>query len=409
MPTIGSAPNGENTSMDGTEKVPQSGSKFFKISTLAAYLATLAQTLTNKTLTAPTIVDFTNMNHTHAGASQGGLLTINYNYLINGGFDFAQRQAPGTLTTYATGTYSADRWRGYTENASYQYQRQDGTAENGLTSKYFGAFKKITNTGKMFFFQIVEGVNTVPLRSKTVIFTCRMKASSSKTVRMGIFELQNAGTIDTIPNPIITAAGANSTDPTMGANVAIITAAESKSVTTAMQNFSVSVTVPTNSKNLICAVWTDSQFAANDILYTAEAGLYISAVNQIWQPRLFTHELLLCQRFYWSSFPVDVAPATGSGTNVGALRFIAGKAGAAAELGFFLLPSQMFSTTPTATFYNPNVANAQVRDTSASADCSATAAAANRSDKSMSITCTGNAGTAVGNALDVFVTLEAEL
>jgi hypothetical protein len=36
---------------------------------------TLTQTLTNKTLTAPTISDFTNANHTHTGASSGGSIS----------------------------------------------------------------------------------------------------------------------------------------------------------------------------------------------------------------------------------------------------------------------------------------------------------------------------------------------
>lgn len=229
------------------------------------------------------------------------------NYLINGGFDFAQRQIPGTLTTYAANTYSVDRWKTYAENASYQYQRQDGLGETGLTSQYFGAFKKITSAGKMFHYQIVEGVNSAALRGKTVIFQCQMKASSAKTIRMGVFELVTAGTIDSVPSPIVTAAGANSTDPTMGTNVAIITAAQSKSVTTAMQTFSVSVTVPATSKNLICAVWTDSQFAANDILYIAEAGLYVSATAQAWKPRLLTTELAMCQRFCWALQQADAS------------------------------------------------------------------------------------------------------
>ena len=39
-------------------------------------MATVAQTLTNKTLTTPTIADFTNSTHDHADASGGGLLNI---------------------------------------------------------------------------------------------------------------------------------------------------------------------------------------------------------------------------------------------------------------------------------------------------------------------------------------------
>lgn len=47
---IGSAPNGEDTSADGTEKFPVSGSKYMLISTVAAYIRTLTQTLTGKTI-----------------------------------------------------------------------------------------------------------------------------------------------------------------------------------------------------------------------------------------------------------------------------------------------------------------------------------------------------------------------
>lgn len=109
MPRIGSAPSGENSSLAGTEKVPVSGSQFALISTIAEYIRTLTQTLTNKTvnlsnntvtgttaqfntalsdgdfatlagsetltnkvLTAPTMTDFTNAQHDHGDADDGG-------------------------------------------------------------------------------------------------------------------------------------------------------------------------------------------------------------------------------------------------------------------------------------------------------------------------------------------------
>jgi len=72
MPTIGNAPSGEDTASDGTEKIPVSGSKYMLVSTIAEYIRTLTQTLTNKTLTAPTIADFTNAAHDHGDADDGG-------------------------------------------------------------------------------------------------------------------------------------------------------------------------------------------------------------------------------------------------------------------------------------------------------------------------------------------------
>lgn len=50
---IGSAT--EDTVSDGTEKFPVSGTKYMLVSTVAEYIRTLTQTLTNKTLTSPVI------------------------------------------------------------------------------------------------------------------------------------------------------------------------------------------------------------------------------------------------------------------------------------------------------------------------------------------------------------------
>ncbi len=228
------------------------------------------------------------------------LSTVHFpNRLINGGFDIAQRLiAPGTLTTIADKGFGADRWQQFAENASWQYNRNDALGESGLTCQYYGLFKKITNAGKGIFAQKIEGVNSVPLRGKTVIFQIKMKASSAKTIRMAILELQNAGAIDTFPAAIASAFGANTVDPTWGANVAVITGVQSKSVTTLWQSFSVSVAVPSNSKNLVCVLWTDSQFAINDTLSVAEAGLFISSYVQIWNPAPIAAEIALCKRYY---------------------------------------------------------------------------------------------------------------
>lgn len=47
---IGSAPSGEKTTLAGTDKFPISGNQYGLISSIAAYIRTLTQTLTNKTI-----------------------------------------------------------------------------------------------------------------------------------------------------------------------------------------------------------------------------------------------------------------------------------------------------------------------------------------------------------------------
>lgn len=76
---IGNAPDGLHGTVDGTEKVPLSSgdnvsSWYTLISNIAEYFRTATLTLTNKTLTAPTIADFTNAIHDHQDDDDGGTL-----------------------------------------------------------------------------------------------------------------------------------------------------------------------------------------------------------------------------------------------------------------------------------------------------------------------------------------------
>lgn len=250
-------------------------------------------THSNPPYSANTVIEYSGENY----KVPLGILLPPTNTLINGGFDFAQRQTPATLTTISDNAYGPDRWRITRENASVQYQRNDGTGETGITSMYYGTFKKITNAGKIHICQVVEGINSIPLRGSTVVFQVSMKASSAMTIRMAVLELQNAGTIDTIPATLVTGFGGSGVDPTLGANVAVITAAESKSVTTSWQTFYVSVTIPSNSKNIICAIWSNSQVGVNETLSMAQAGLYPGNASLPWKPRMTQQELSLCQRY----------------------------------------------------------------------------------------------------------------
>lgn len=237
------------------------------------------------------------------------------NLLINGGFDLAQRLiSPGTLTTIADQGFGADRWRQARETADLQYQWNDATGQSGLASRSYGTYKKITTAGKFFVSQIVEGLNSVPLRGRTVTFQLKMKASAVKTIRMGIFELQNAGTMDAPPAPLVTAWGAAGVDPTMGTNIAIVVGAQSKVVTAVWQNFNVTVVVPSNSKNLLCAFWTNNQFAALDGLDVAEAGLYAANAAQTWLPRLYENECREAERFYQVPFDMSAGYRTAAYT-----------------------------------------------------------------------------------------------
>ena len=226
---------------------------------------------------------------------------------------------------------------------------------------------------------------------------------------MAILELQNAGALDAVPGTLVTAFGVDGTDPTLGSNVAVITAAQSKSVTTSWAQYSVSVTVPSNSKNLICALWTNvDPLGANEYINVAEAGLYQGSVIQPWLPRHTSQELALCQRYFEKSFEVDTGPAYGLGYYLGALCLYQAVAGA----------NPMYANCrwavrkradPTITFYNPVNAGAEAVNYNAGGDLSSTAVQGTAREQGMWVAATGTAGSAAGNLNGVHWAAAAEL
>lgn len=221
------------------------------------------------------------------------------NYALNGGFDFGESMMdPTTLTTIPDGGYGPDQWKSYRENADLQYRRVDGSGDGDLTSPYYGEYKKITNAGKVLLCQPLEYLNTLRFRGNSVGFQLKLKSNAERTVKIAIAELQTGGTADTIP-AVVSAWNVDGTNPTLEANIALIGAAQSCSVTTIWQTFQFTGAFPSTSKNLLLLIWTDADMAVNDTLHLAEAGLYYGSTLRSWRPRLIGDELKLLQRYYY--------------------------------------------------------------------------------------------------------------
>jgi hypothetical protein len=105
-----------------------------------------------------------------------------------------------------------------------------------------------------------------------------------------------------------------------------------------------------------------------------------------------------CERFYEKSFLAATAPAQNAGTQNSALG-IAGKTTTGTQYVDVRYRTRKRGT-PALTFYNPAAANAQVRDLTASGDCSSTTIFT-QGDSGFSVSAAGNASTAVGNVLAV--------
>lgn len=124
--------------------------------------------------------------------------------------------------------------------------------------------------------------------------------------------------------------------------------------------------------------------------------------------RSFEDELMLCQRYYQKSFLISVAPAQAAGFSGEAIHQ-ATRAGAVSEIFYvyFSVPMRT-SGAPVITLYNPAVANANMRDITAAADCGVTSAN-ELSNRGFFVQANGNAATAIGNLLGVHWTADLEL
>lgn len=120
-------------------------------------------------------------------------------------------------------------------------------------------------------------------------------------------------------------------------------------------------------------------------------------------------QLLWNQRFFCKSFALATAPAQNVGGGSGEYLFPCTKAGASQNYSpRIAFPVRMRAAPASVTLYNPSAANAQVRDSTAAADCSSSSAN-NLSETGFHIGCLGNASSAVANALVVHWSATAEL
>lgn len=347
------------------------------------------------------------------------------NLIANGTFAFAQRQAPGTLTTYSNTsgrTYGPDRWGITNENASAQFKRVDtiDSPETGLGSRFYGHIKKITNAGKVIVSQVMEAVETAPLRGRSVrVQFMARNVTGTHTLRCALLYLTSSGTADSIPATFVSAFGGVGTDPTWGTNLTAIVPSLANSassisgsglscvLSSSWQQFGGVFSVPATCKNLVVVLFTNGQPADGNEFAVSEVGLHEGEEER---EILFDapSELLRCLRYCSKTFDLDTAPAQALGVATGEFRWIATQNGNVNQRA----PTFNFHTrmrvAPTVTTYNPFSANDKPRDENSSSDCGSPNVN-NVTDRSLFILAAGNVATTVGNALGIHFLLEAEL
>ena len=223
------------------------------------------------------------------------------NRLINGDYSVAQRG-----TSFASGandndTYNLDRWYVLSDGNDAVDITQDTTTvpTNQLTAL---ALDVETEDKKFGIAQIIEQVNCIGLIGNTVNLSFKAKVSSTtKLDNVKCAIVAWSGTANTVTSDIISAWGAEGTNPTLIADATYENSPANLNLTTSYATYSVSAAVDTAStKNIIVFIWSDvTDTTAGDFLFITDVQLEVGSVATPFERRPFGTELALCYRYYY--------------------------------------------------------------------------------------------------------------
>ena len=271
------------------------------------------------------------------------------NRLFNGSYAVAQRG-----TTFASNnddTYNLDRWYVLSDGNDAVDITQN-TADAPPEQKFCIALDVETANKKFGVAQIIENINCADLQGQTVTVSFQAKVSATtKLDNVKCAIVAWSGTADSVTSDIISAWGAEGTNPTLIANATYENTPANLNVTTDWATYTVSAPIDTAStNNVIVFIWSDvTDTTAGDFLYLAGVQLEAGAVATPFERRPFGTELALCQRYC-----VNYTSTTANGAYY---RYVGGQCSTTAAFeGSFALPVPMrvtpsLTTTGTASNY----------------------------------------------------------
>jgi len=223
------------------------------------------------------------------------------NRLVNGSFGIAQRGTSFTSTSSLNNddTYNLDRWFVLSDgNDIVDITQETSTVPtNELTAI---ALDVETINKKFGIAQIIEQVNCIGAIGNTVTLSFQAKVSATtKLDNVKCAIVAWSGTADTVTSDIISAWGAEGTNPTLIANATYENTPVNLNLTTSYATYSVSAAVDTAStKNIIVFIWSDvTDTTLGDFLYITNAQLEVGSTATPFERRLYNQEFANCQRY----------------------------------------------------------------------------------------------------------------
>jgi len=242
-------------------------------------------------------VTFNDASLQGAAASPFGLK----NKIINGGMDISQRNTSYTSANSENNddTYVLDRFYILSDGNDVIDVTQTTTVPTG--SKYSIGLDVETINKKFGIAQIIENANCVDAIGGAVTVSFQAKVSATtKLDNVKCAIVAWSGTADTVTSDIISAWGAEGTNPTLIANATYENTPANLNVTTSFATYSVTATVDTAStSNLILFIWSDvTDTTLGDFLYITNVQLERGSTATPFERRLYNQELANCQRYF---------------------------------------------------------------------------------------------------------------
>jgi hypothetical protein len=235
----------------------------------------------------------------------GGPLAGMRNRIINGNFAIGQRGTTFASSANNDDAYTLDRWYILSDgNDAIDVTRE--TSVVPTNQKYAIALDVETANKKFGIAQIIESDNCVGLTGGTVTLSFKAKVSATtKLDNVKAAVVAWSGTANTVTSDIISAWGAEGTNPTLIANATYENTSANLNVTTSYATYSVTASVDTASTtNIIVFIWSDvTDTTAGDFLYVTDIQLEPGSVATPFEQRPIGTELALCQRYYWQGLP----------------------------------------------------------------------------------------------------------
>jgi hypothetical protein len=228
------------------------------------------------------------------------------NRLLNGSFNIAQRGTSFVSGANNDDTYNLDRWYILSDGNDAVDITQTTTVPTG--AKYSIGLDVETVNKKFGIAQIIENVNCYDAIGGNVTLSFQAKVSATtKLDNVKCAVIAWSGTADSVTSDIISAWGAEGTNPTLIANATYENTPANLNVTTSWATYSVTANVDTASTtNIIVFIWSDvTDTTLGDFLYITNAQLEIGSTATPFERRMYGQELALCQRYYWQTSTVS--------------------------------------------------------------------------------------------------------